>query len=250
MLIKIFKKYFPKEYKEIIKSSARLIPKLINKFFIERRQKTRPGILDYPKTVQLLQKVENGDIADYFLQALLMTIKPEIISTTVGFVRAQAFTELKFLLNVMLLETFINSGSPAVTANVKKAYIKFFDEFLAVSSEKTIPTMEFFEKYLLKKNYNKLVIATLVNAFVGFSVSNEALAKINIFEKKINYLILGFYEELESFDIFVVRSLKVTEYSYKRPFILFKNEILEEIKVVNQLQTREQSWPSLVPLND
>ena len=249
-LLKIFKSYFNKQYNSIINDSLTTIPLIISRIFIERRQAFVPTTNIAPNTIRILQTMNHQEICDYFIECLMLPLMPDRISNTISLIRTKAFVQFKFLVEIFKLEIFIRSDKLEITLQIFELYNNFVEEFLAEPTEQTIPNIENFITYLLRLEIDKNIVTRLKVAYIVFVQLDSSVAKIHQFEKRINSFILAFYETIETMDIFEIQRVKTDPLDFEKPFVVLKQEILDEIKQIQKIKTREQAWPSLLPLND
>jgi hypothetical protein len=255
-LLSIFKNKYQVKYQTLVNTVRQLVPLIIYKFFVKRRQGTSSGVLFYPRTVSLLQRIDTRNICDCFLEAMLTPILWWRISSTVALTRAQVFSQVfsqfSFLLPIMLLEIFISSNSIPITAEIRASHNAFFDKFLKELSEGTIPNISNFERHLIKTSISRESVTLFINEYRVFSMMDSTRDHLNTFEKKLNFFILAFFEELELLDIFSVIRFKLIGLRWERSFVVFRDDVLAELREIHEIGTRDrgQSWPSLLPLND
>jgi len=251
-LLCIFKKHHETAYNTIINDAENSIPFIINRTFITRRQAFKPTTFIAPKTILILQLIDNKAICDYFIQTLLLPLYPENVSNTTTSILRHASSNFMFLVEIFKLELFLRSNDIAVTKKVEKLYYELIDKFIGDPKEKYMPNIDNFLNYLLEKGVDKQVISTFHTSYIAFILSNKICQEINTFKKRITHFIAAFFESIEHLGIFNVIEVPmlIGNKNFSKSFVVLKNEVLNEIREMHKIKVIEQSWPSLVPLND
>lgn len=240
-LLKIFKSYYKHQYNSIINDASTTIPLAISRTFTERRQAFVPTTNIAPNTIKILRTLDHKEICDYFMECLMLPLLPDRISNSISLIRTKAFVQFKFLIEVFKFEIFMLSNPSEVTLQVFEIYNDFVEEFLKNPTEETIPNIENFISNLLKLEIDKNIVIRLKVSYIGFIQLDSSFAKIHQFEKRLNSFILAFYETIEIMDIFEIQRVKIDPLDFDKPFVVLKQEVLDEIKQIQKLKTREQT---------
>jgi hypothetical protein len=132
----------------------------------------------------------------------------------------------------LVLELFISGGAFNARSLIKGHYEVFFSAYLA-SEKKTPqnePNYQNFLAYLTASKLPSKDLRSFENSFVLFSVATSTTKVVEDFCRKLNFLVLSFFEELLVFDLFVVESIKAEAYNFERPFIVFREDVLARLK--------------------
>ena len=240
------------QYNTLINNAHVLIPTIISRVFLDKRQAFVPTDKVAPQTMRVLKSMDTTKICDYFLECLMLPVFEGRVSNTINLIRGKAITQFNFLTEIFQLEIFLQS-TVDLDENFKIAHRDLIELFLLKPKERNSPNIQNYKKFLLsnlrKYKLSKNEVSQFLSDYIIFILSDSARKKVHMFEKRISSFILAFYQEIEPLSIFQVEHLKLNQYGFTQPFVILKSEILEEIKWIQQMKTKEQSWPSLLPLN-
>lgn len=111
-LLTLFEKHFSAQYTALIKESETLIPKIIDRIFVEKRQAFVPTDKLAPKTTKILKTIPSNEMCECFIGALLLQDNPDnpdMLSGTVNMILKKAIKQLTFLVDIFQLEIFLGT---------------------------------------------------------------------------------------------------------------------------------------------